>query len=102
MTEEEKREIENMLNKYSRRQAYAEEELDEDMRCLYESKINDIFEIIKIMGHEVKCAGMVKLPNKEYKYFLCPNCKQMVRVPRGKGNIEIKCPKCQHKFDRKS
>ena len=70
MTEEQKREIENMLNKYSRRKAYAEEELDEDMRCLYESKINDIFEILKIMGHEVKCAGMVKLPNKEYKYFL--------------------------------
>ena len=42
------------------------------------------------------------LKDKEYKYFLCPNCKQMVRVPRGKGNIEIKCPKCQHKFDRKS
>ena len=69
MTEEQKREIENMLNKYSRHKAFAEEELDEDMRCLYESKINDIFEIIKIMGHEVKCAGMVKLPNKEYKYF---------------------------------
>ena len=46
-----------------------EEELDEDMRCLYESKINDIFEILKIMGREVKCAGMVKLPNKEYKYY---------------------------------
>ena len=69
MTEKQKREIENMLNKYSRRKAFAEEELDEDMRCLYESKINDIFEILKIMGHEVKCAGMVKLPNKEYKYY---------------------------------
>ena len=70
MTEEQKRKIENMINKYSRNKAYCEEELDEDMRCLYESKINDIFEIIKIMGHEVKCVGMAKLPNKEYKYYL--------------------------------
>ena len=69
MTEEQKREIENMLNKYSRHKAFAEEELDEDMRYLYESRINDIFEILKIMGREVKCAGMVKLPNKEYKYY---------------------------------
>ena len=70
MTEEQKRENENMLNKYSRRKEYAEEELDEDMRYLYESKINDLFEIVKIIGHEVKCVGMTKLPNKEYKYFL--------------------------------
>ena len=70
MTEKQKREIENMLNKYSRRKAFAEEEVDEDMRCLYESKINDLFEIVKIMDHEVKCVGMTKLPNKEYKYFL--------------------------------
>ena len=70
MTEKQKREIENMLNKYSRHKAYCEEELDEDMRHLYESKINDLFEIIKIMDHEVKCVGMAKLPNKEYKYFL--------------------------------
>ena len=36
------------------------------------------------------------------KYFLCPSCKQMVRVPRGRGKITITCPKCKHKFDKKS
>ncbi len=37
-----------------------------------------------------------------HKYFRCPSCKQLVRVPRGKGKITITCPKCQKQFDRKS
>ena len=40
--------------------------------------------------------------DKEHKYFLCPSCKQMVRVPRKRGKITITCPKCSHKFDKKS
>ena len=36
------------------------------------------------------------------KYFRCPNCKQMVRVPRGRGKITITCPTCKQQFDRKS
>lgn len=40
--------------------------------------------------------------DKEHKYFLCPNCKQMVRVPRGRGKITITCPKCKHQFDKRS
>ena len=40
--------------------------------------------------------------DKMHKYFLCPNCKQTVRVPRGRGQITITCPKCKQKFDKKS
>lgn len=40
--------------------------------------------------------------DKEHKYFLCPSCKQMVRVPRGRGKITITCPKCKHQFDKRS
>lgn len=32
---------------------------------------------------------------KHYKYFKCSNCKQTLRVPRGKGKISITCPKCK-------
>ena len=39
---------------------------------------------------------------KDYRYFRCPNCKKELRVPKGKGKIEIICPSCQHKFERKS
>lgn len=38
----------------------------------------------------------------KYKYFACPNCKQNLRVPKGKGEITITCPNCKLKFDRKS
>lgn len=40
--------------------------------------------------------------SKDYKYFKCPNCKQEMRVPRGKGNISVTCRKCQNKFTQKS
>lgn len=31
-----------------------------------------------------------------YKYFECSYCKQELRVPKGKGNLNIKCPKCNN------
>ncbi|NCC07196.1 MAG: hypothetical protein EOM30_03925 [Clostridia bacterium] len=39
---------------------------------------------------------------KLYKYFKCPSCRQQLRVPRGKGNLEICCPKCHTSFTKKS
>ena len=32
--------------------------------------------------------------DKDHKYFTCKNCKTICRVPVGKGNIIITCPKC--------
>ncbi|MDD6034070.1 MAG: hypothetical protein PUC47_11460 [Oscillospiraceae bacterium] len=39
---------------------------------------------------------------KTHRYFSCPNCKQHVRVPKGKGKIRIVCPRCRKEFTRKS
>jgi len=39
---------------------------------------------------------------KDYRYFACPNCRQKVRVPKGKGKVNITCPKCGNKFIRKT
>ncbi len=39
---------------------------------------------------------------KTYLYFKCPNCKKELRVPRGKGNLEVTCPLCRSKFMKKS
>ena len=39
---------------------------------------------------------------KNYKYYTCSNCKQKLRVPRGKGKISITCPKCNSSFKGKS
>ncbi len=43
-----------------------------------------------------------QLKDKDRRYFLCPNCQQIVRVPRGHGKVEINCPKCHHSFERKT
>ena len=36
--------------------------------------------------------------DKTHKYFTCKNCKTICRVPAGKGNIVITCPKCGHQI----
>lgn len=39
---------------------------------------------------------------KIYKFYKCPQCKQQLRVPRGRGKIAISCPKCHTEFIKKS
>ena len=43
-----------------------------------------------------------RLKDREHRYYDCPRCRQQVRVPRGKGKISIKCPKCGEKFIKKT
>ena len=41
--------------------------------------------------------------NAEGKELLrCPGCKKLVRVPLGRGKIEITCPNCKGRFVRKT
>ena len=39
---------------------------------------------------------------KDYHIYTCPQCRQKSRMPRGKGKVEISCPKCHTKFIKKS
>lgn len=43
-----------------------------------------------------------RLKDREHRYFDCPKCRQVVRVPRGKGKIAITCPKCKERFVKKT
>ncbi len=40
--------------------------------------------------------------DKEHRYFTCPNCGAVCRVPRGKGRIVITCPRCGNEIHGKS
>lgn len=39
---------------------------------------------------------------KEYRFFRCPSCHALLRVPKGKGRIQLTCRKCGIRFERKS
>ena len=38
---------------------------------------------------------------KTYKRFKCPKCGQKIRIPKGRGKVEIRCPKCSERFVKK-
>ena len=39
---------------------------------------------------------------KTHHYYRCPRCRSWLRVPRGIGEITIKCRVCEHRFDKKT
>ena len=44
----------------------------------------------------------IRLKNmRRYKYFKCPECKALLRLPRKVGEVTVTCSKCRHAF-RKS
>ncbi|MCF0121308.1 MAG: hypothetical protein HUJ65_06685 [Oscillospiraceae bacterium] len=40
--------------------------------------------------------------SKHYRFFKCPGCGNTLRVPKGKGKIQITCPRCGERFIKKS
>ena len=39
---------------------------------------------------------------RDYRFYKCPSCRTRLRVPRGKGKINIVCRKCGTSFQRKT
>jgi len=48
-----------------------------------------------------KIIGRIKQV-KTHKVFKCKECKNKLRVPRGKGKLQVTCPKCGEKVFKKS
>ena len=65
---------------------------ENNMYNYYKSKVMGFFAIKKNEYNQ----------KEKYRFFTCSKCKQRVRVPKGRGKIEITCPKCGNKFVKKS
>ena len=39
---------------------------------------------------------------KEYRFFRCPSCRALLRVPKNKGKLQLTCRKCGNRFERKT
>ena len=51
--------------------------------------------------HSFQAAKERRAQRKDYRFFKCPGCGTMLRVPRCKGKIHIKC-KCGYTLYRKT
>lgn len=39
---------------------------------------------------------------KDYRFFRCPSCKTLLRVPKNKGKLLLTCRKCGNRFERRT
>lgn len=39
---------------------------------------------------------------RDYAFYRCPGCHQLVRVPKGKGKLRITCRRCGYSFEKKT
>lgn len=54
----------------------------------------------KLSAKRAQLAARLK-NRKEFHYFKCPQCRSLLRLPRGVGEVTVTCGKCQNKFQKK-
>ena len=75
--------------------------LSRDTNARYNEKVK-FLKLIK--GPKEKINLFIKKikDRKTHRFFTCSKCKATLRVPKGRGKINITCPKCQNSFIKKT
>ncbi|HCJ09413.1 MAG TPA: hypothetical protein DHV96_13970 [Lachnospiraceae bacterium] len=71
---------------------------ENDFYMRYMGKVVLEARLLKLMTR-MKCKSIL---DKEYVYFVCDECHQVIRVPKGKNKVNIRCPKCNHTFVKRT
>ena len=75
--------------------------LSKDLQKRYQENCKYLAGTEKLRMQFTKEKNLMK-QRKTHHIYSCPGCGQKIRVPRGKGKIEIDCPKCHTKFIKRS
>lgn len=75
--------------------------LSKDLQRRYQENQKYLEKTNKIRMRFRKEKNMME-QRKTHHIYTCPGCGQKIRIPKGKGKIEIDCPKCHTKFVKKS
>ncbi len=66
------------------------------------AKENRIFLEKTVIPRRFVKAFILGRKDQQNRYYLCPSCHKICRVPKGKGKVSVHCPVCGTVFDRKS
>ncbi|MEE0944551.1 MAG: hypothetical protein UIM24_03770 [Clostridia bacterium] len=71
-------------------------------RILSKNTVYRMNENRKYMELMFKIKAYLKRDRRYYRYFKCPNCRKVTKVPKKKGKIAISCPHCRYEFVKKT
>lgn len=63
---------------------------------------NDHYMHMTMMLKHRYMAARKRLHDHANHYYVCPQCGQIVRIPKGHGRITVTCPNCHREFERRS
>lgn len=70
----------------------------------YQKRRQELNQFLKIslpIREWLRMVGL-QLKNRDFRYYRCRQCRQLTRVPKGRGKIVITCPRCGNKFSKRT
>lgn len=63
--------------------------------CVYYRYVNKVKDFFKRKKSHIE-------QRKTHHIYACPQCKQKIRIPKGKGKVAIRCQRCGTEFIKNS